>query len=296
MQLSDTDTKKTSANEPIIAWLSPETERELLDDDDQVTSGYLQLNPRNDDTEFISVHSLSNHHYPYIEPTAPNDNPVLPEEISEYADVFSKVGAEQLPEHRPYDCTINIQPGSKPPVGKVYSLTREEDEVLRVWLKENLDKGFIRRSHSPYGAPCFFVKKKDGSLRLCMDYRALNATTVKDRGPIPLISEMIRALSRGKRFTTLDLRGAYNLLRIASGHEHLTAFLSKYGQYEFLVMPFGLANAPAQFQSMMNELFRPLIGNFVLVYLDDIVIYSEDPAQHWGHVREVLAQTSCSAN
>ncbi|KAH9270586.1 hypothetical protein BASA83_007174 [Batrachochytrium salamandrivorans] len=118
---------------------------------------------------------------------------------------------------------------------------------MQDWIAENLAKGFIRNSSSPHGAPCFFVKQKD-KLRLCMDYRGLNKNTIKDRNPIPLISEMLRTLSIGKVFTTLDLRGAYNLLRIKEGDEPKTAFITKYGQFEFLVMPFGLANAPAQFQ------------------------------------------------
>ncbi|KAH9252828.1 hypothetical protein BASA81_009236 [Batrachochytrium salamandrivorans] len=118
---------------------------------------------------------------------------------------------------------------------------------MQDWIKENLKKGYIRNSSSPHGAPCFFVKQKD-KLRLCMDYRGLNKNTIKDRNPIPLISEMLRTLSSGKIFTTLDLRGAYNLLRIKDGDEQKTSFITKYGQFEFLVMPFGLANAPAQFQ------------------------------------------------
>ncbi|KAH9265281.1 hypothetical protein BASA83_011182 [Batrachochytrium salamandrivorans] len=142
----------------------------------------------------------------------------------------------------------------------IYQLTREEDKVMQEWIAENLAKGFIRNSSSPYGAPCFFVKQKD-KLRLCMDYRGLNKQTIKDRNPIPLISEMLRTLSTGKIFTTLDLRGAYNLLRIKEGDEPKTAFITKYGQFEFLVMPFGLANAPAQFQRMMNSLFRHMISN-----------------------------------
>jgi hypothetical protein len=121
-----------------------------------------------------------------------------------------------------------------------------------------------------------------------MDYRALNAITKKDRHPLPLISDLLRTLSTGKVFTTLDLRGAYNLLRMREGDEHKTAFLTKYGQFEFLVMPFGLANAPATFQRFMNELFRDKIGNYVLVYLDDVVIYSDSITEHWDHVRQVL--------
>ncbi|KAH9255968.1 hypothetical protein BASA81_006008 [Batrachochytrium salamandrivorans] len=121
-----------------------------------------------------------------------------------------------------------------------------------------------------------------------MDYRGLNKNTVKDRNPIPLISELLRTLSTGKIFTTLDLRGAYNLLRIKEGDESKTSFITKYGQFEFLVMPFGLANAPAQFQRMMNSLFRDVIGKHVLVYLDDIVIYSDNMSDHIAQVQNVL--------
>ncbi|KAH9275223.1 hypothetical protein BASA83_002454 [Batrachochytrium salamandrivorans] len=158
---------------------------------------------------------------------------------------------------------------------------------MQEWIQDNLRKGFIRNSSSPHGAPCFFVKQKD-KLRLCMDYRGLNKNTVKDRNPIPLISELLRTLSTGKIVTTLDLRGAYNLLRIKEGDESKTSFITKYGQFEFLVMPFGLANAPAQFQRMMNSLFRDVIGKHVLVYLDDIVIYSDNMSDHIVQVHNVL--------
>ncbi|KAH9244937.1 hypothetical protein BASA81_017611 [Batrachochytrium salamandrivorans] len=196
---------------------------------------------------------------------------------------FSKKQSEKLPIHREFDCTIDLVPNAAPHHGKIYQLTQEEDKVMQDWIAENLAKGFIRNSSSPHGAPCFFVKQKD-KLRLCMDYRGLNKNTIKDRNPIPLISEMLRTLSIGKVFTTLDLRGAYNLLRIKEGDEPKTAFITKYGQFEFLVMPFGLANAPAQFQRMMNTLFRDSIGKFVLVYLDDIVVYSEDLETHKEHL------------
>ncbi|KAH6596565.1 hypothetical protein BASA61_003449 [Batrachochytrium salamandrivorans] len=195
--------------------------------------------------------------------------------------------ADVLPPHRNFDCAIDLKPLSEPSYGKIYQLTREEDTVMQDWIKENLKKGYIRSSSSPHGAPCFFVKQKD-KLRLCMDYRGLNKNTIKDRNPIPLISEMLRTLSSGKIFTTLDLRGAYNLLRIKDGDEQKTSFITKYGQFEFLVMPFGLANAPAQFQRMMNSLFQDMISKFVLVYLDDIVIYSDNLKDHKTHVRSVL--------
>ncbi|KAH9266996.1 hypothetical protein BASA83_010189 [Batrachochytrium salamandrivorans] len=185
--------------------------------------------------------------------------------------VFKRISESQadiLPSHRSFDCTINLSSSAEPSYGRIYQLTREEDKVMQEWIADNLAKGFIRNSSSPYGAPCFFVKQKD-KLRLCMDYRGLNKQTIKDRNPIPLISEMLRTLSTGKIFTTLDLRGAYNLLRIKEGDEPKTAFITKYGQFEFLVMPFGLANAPAQFQRMMNSLFRHMINK--IKYLGYII-------------------------
>ncbi|KAH9266089.1 hypothetical protein BASA83_010829 [Batrachochytrium salamandrivorans] len=225
--------------------------------------------------------------YPFLEASPISVTPIPPEINEEFSSVFSESQAEILPLHRSFDCTINLSSSAEPSYGRIYQLTREEDKVMQEWIAENLAKGFIRNSSSPYGAPCFFVKQKD-KLRLCMDYRGLNKQTVKDRNPIPLISEMLRTLSTGKIFTTLDLRGAYNLLRIKEGDEPKTAFITKYGQFEFLVMPFGLANAPAQFQRMMNSLFCHMISKFVLVYLDDIVVYSDNLEDHKEHVRQVL--------
>ncbi|KAH9244487.1 hypothetical protein BASA81_018108 [Batrachochytrium salamandrivorans] len=176
---------------------------------------------------------------------------------------FRKIRPETLPPHRDFDCSIDLKPGSEPFHGKIYQLTREEDKVMQEWIKDNLRKGLFGTAVLHMAHHCFFVKQKD-KLRLCMDYRGLNKNTVKDRNPIPLISELLRTLSTGKIFTTLDLRGAYNLLRIKEGDESKTSFITKYGQFEFLVMPFGLANAPAQFQRMMNSLFRDVIGKHVL--------------------------------
>ncbi|KAH9263419.1 hypothetical protein BASA83_013212 [Batrachochytrium salamandrivorans] len=238
----------------------------------------------------VSTWTLDSIHsdvYPFLD-ASPDSNSSIPDDIlKEFTSVFSKKQSEKLPIHREFDCTIDLVPNAAPHHGKIYQLTQEEDKVMQDWIAENLAKGFIRNSSSPHGAPCFFVKQKD-KLRLCMDYRGLNKNTIKDRNPIPLISEMLRTLSIGKVFTTLDLRGAYNLLRIKEGDEPKTAFITKYGQFEFLVMPFGLANAPAQFQRMMNTLFRDSIGKFVLVYLDDIVVYSEDLETHKEHVKSVL--------
>ncbi|KAH6563597.1 hypothetical protein BASA62_008432 [Batrachochytrium salamandrivorans] len=238
-------------------------------------------------SDSISLESMQSDVYPFVEVSPVSDVSVPPDILSSFSSLFSEDQAETLPPHRDFDCAIDLKPGSEPFHGKIYQLTREEDKVMQDWIQDNLRKGFIRNSSSPHGAPCFFVKQKD-KLRLCMDYRGLNKNTVKDRNPIPLISELLRTLSTGKIFTTLDLRGAYNLLRIKEGDESKTSFITKYGQFEFLVMPFGLANAPAQFQRMMNSLFRDVIGKHVLVYLDDIVIYSDNMSDHIAQVQNVL--------
>ena len=234
-----------------------------------------------------SLSSLATMVYPFQE-SVPSSNGSVPQEILDsHGQLFSDEAASSLPPHRPEDCTIDLFPDSVVPPGKIYQLTPKEHEALESFIKENLEKGLIKASSSPYSAPCFFVKKKDGSLRMCVDYRRLNAATKKNRYPLPLISELLRTLSQGKIFTTLDLRGAYNLLRIKEGHEEKSAFISKFGQFEFLVMPFGLANAPAQFQAFMNSLFTGM-RNCVLVYLDDIVIFSTDLDTHKRQVKAVL--------
>ncbi|KAH9274681.1 hypothetical protein BASA83_002867 [Batrachochytrium salamandrivorans] len=177
----------------------------------------------------VTIDAMEADVYPFVETLTLSDHPVPPEILADFATVFSQSEADILPEHREFDCSIDLKPGVEPSHGKIYQLTREEDTVLQEWISDNLRKGAIRSSSSPHGAPCFFVKQKD-KLRLCMDYRGLNQNTVKDRNPIPLISEMLRTLSTGKVFTTLDLRGAYNLLRIRKGDEPKTSFITKYGQ------------------------------------------------------------------
>ena len=212
----------------------------------------------------------------------------VPPEYHDLIEVFSKRKADELPPHRPYDLKINLADDATPPIGSIYSLSEAEQLALRDYLAENLSKGFIRPSTSVYGAPVLFVKKKDGSLRLCVDYRGLNRITRKDRYPLPLIPDLLDRLRTAKRFTRLDLRGAYNLVRIAPGDEWKTVFRTRYGSFEYTVMPFGLTNAPAAFQRFMNEIFADLLDLYVVVYLDDILIFSSDPSQHSQHVREVL--------
>ena len=196
--------------------------------------------------------------------------------------------AEILPPHRSYDHKIPLKEGFTPSFGPLYSLSKPELQALRQWIDENLSKGFIRASSSPAGAPILFVKKKDSSLRLCVDYRGLNEGTIKNRYPLPLIRETLMQLSRARYYTTLDIRGAYNLLRMAEGEEWKTAFRTCYGLFKSLVMPFGLTNAPADFQQFINDVLHPFLDNFCTAYLDDILIYSDTLQEHTIHVKQVL--------
>ena len=218
----------------------------------------------------------------------PPDLSGLPEEYREFSDVFSKTKADTLPEHRPYDLRIELEDGAVPPLGPIYSPSQLELDTLREYIEENLRSGFIRPSNSPCGAPVLFVKKKDGSLRLCVDYRGLNKITRKDRYPLPLVSDLLDAPRKARIYTKIDLRHAYNLVRIAPGDEWKTAFRTRYGSFEWRVMPFGLSNAPAAFQRFVNEIFADMLDVCVVVYLDDILIYSDNPDDHRKHVKEVL--------
>ncbi|KAH0603716.1 uncharacterized protein H6S33_007375, partial [Morchella sextelata] len=181
-----------------------------------------------------------------------------------------------------------LEEGKRPPYGPIYGLSQIELKALREYLDENLPKGFIRASESPAGAPILFVKKSDGTLRLCVDYRGLNAITIKNRYPLPLLKETLAKLSRAQYYTKLDLRWGYNEIRIAEGDEWKTAFRTRYGHFEYTVMPFGLANAPATFQHWINDILRPYLDQFVTAYLVDILIYSETLSEHKEHIRKVL--------
>ncbi len=209
---------------------------------------------------------------------------------SEYLDlkrVFSKSRAASLPLHRPYDCAIDLLPGTSPPKGKLYSLSTPEREAMEKYISDSLAAKIIRPS-SPAGAGVFFVKKKDGSLRPCIDYRGLNNITVKNTYPLPLMSSAFERLQGASFFTKLDLRNAYHLVRIREGDEWKTAFNTPRGHFEYCVLPFGLSNAPAVFQALVNDVLRDMLDQFIYVYLDDILIFSHSLQEHVQHVRRVL--------
>jgi hypothetical protein len=152
----------------------------------------------------------------------------------------------------------------------------------------NGEQGFICPSSSAAAAPVLLVRKPRGGIRVCVDYRALNAITVKNRYPIPLVTETLNRLRRATIFTKLDIIAAFNKIRVKEGQEWLTAFNTRYGQFEYLVMPFGLCNAPGTFQSYINETVREYLDVFCTAYLDDILIYSNDEKEHTDHVLKVL--------
>jgi len=213
----------------------------------------------------------------------------VPQEYKKWAKLFEEeVSADALPTHQPWDHEIKLEPGKKPTFGPIYALSEKELQTLRQYLDENLKKGFIQKSESPAGYPILFVPKKDGGLRLCVDYRKLNDITVKNRYPLPNIKELQDRLQGAQWFTKLDLRGAYNLIRMKKGEEWKTAFRTRYGHYEYKVMPFGLTNAPATCQMMINDTLRAHLDHFAIAYLDDILIYSRTESQHIKHVKKIL--------
>src|SRR5262249_34828909 len=189
---------------------------------------------------------------------------------------------------REIEFCIDVVAGTAPISLPPYRMAPAELRELKEQLQELLDQGFIRPSTSPWGAPVLFVKKKDGSLRLCIDYRQLNKATVRNRYPLPRIDDLFDQLQGAEYFSKVDLRSGYHQLRIRREDVPKTAFRTRYGHYEFLVMSFGLTNAPAAFMDLMNRVFKPFLDRFVIVFIDDILVYSRDMEEHAWHVKMVL--------
>lgn len=251
---------------------------------------YLVNNPlSNQKTSVINFASTASTHNP-CNPgkTLADHGNRIPKWLQHNESVFSELDSRMLPLHREIDHRIVLKDGSTPPFGKLYGMTKEELVTLREWLQDNLSKGFIRPSSSPAASPVLFVKKSNGKLRLCMDYRALNAITVKNRYPIPLISETLDRLSKARYFTKVDVIAAFNRIRIAEGDEWKTAFRTRYGLFESLAMPFGLTNAPSTFQNYINNTLQEYLDVFCTAYLDDVLIYSNTRQEHRQHVNKVL--------
>ncbi|KAL5549395.1 hypothetical protein UlMin_004626 [Ulmus minor] len=193
-----------------------------------------------------------------------------------------------LPPDREIEFEIELLPGTSPISKAPYRMAPAELKELKEQLQELLDKKFIRPSYSPWGAPVLFVKKKDGTLRMCIDYRELNKVTIKNKYPLPRIDDLFDQLQGAAIFSKIDLRLGYHQLKIRESDVPKTAFRTRYGHYEFLVMPFGLTNAPAAFMDLMNRVFKEFLDKFVVIFIDDILIYSKTREDHEAHLELVL--------
>ncbi|TQD77792.1 hypothetical protein C1H46_027665 [Malus baccata] len=207
--------------------------------------------------------------------------------VRHYPDVFPE-DLPGLPPDRDVEFSIDLLPGTNPISLTPYRMAPAELRELKIQLQELIDKGFIQPSSSPWGAPVLFVRKKDGTLRLCIDYRQLNRVTIKNRYPLPRIDDLFDQLKGACVFSKIDLRSGYYQLKIKDEDVHKSAFRTRYGHYEFLVMPFGLTNAPAAFMRLMNEVFQEYLDRFVIVFIDDILVYSKSESDHIRHLNLVL--------
>ncbi|KAJ9515361.1 hypothetical protein QJQ45_006622 [Haematococcus lacustris] len=208
--------------------------------------------------------------------------------LKEFTSVFPEDLPSGLPPARAVDHRIDLEPNKRPPVRSTYAMSTLELAELKQQITEMQEKGFIRPSTSPYGSGVLFVRKKDGTFRMCIDYRPLNRITIKNRYPLPRIDNLLDRLHGASVFSKIDLRQGYHQIRIAPEDIPKTAFRTRYGHFEFTVMPFGLCNAPATFQRLMNDIFRQELDDCVIVYLDDILIFSRSHADHAQHLRRVL--------
>jgi hypothetical protein len=209
------------------------------------------------------------------------------ETVCDFPDVFPDK-LPGLPPDREVEFAIDVVPGSAPISIAPYRMAPVELKELKKQLQELLEMGFIRPSVSPWGAPVLFVKKKDGSMRLCIDYRQLNKITIKNKYPLPRIDDLFDQLRGACYFSKIDLRSGYHQLKVKESDIPKTAFRTRYGHYEFVVMPFGLTNAPAAFMDLMNRIFHPYLDKFVVVFIDDILVYSRTKEEHDEHLRIVL--------
>ena len=207
--------------------------------------------------------------------------------VKDFSEVFSE-DLQGSPPVRQVEFQIDLVPGAAPVAKAPYRLAPSELKELSEQLKELSDKGFIRPSSSPWGAPVLFFKKKDRTFQMCIDYRELNKLTVKNRYPLPRIDDLFDQLQGSSVYSKIDLKSGYHQLRVREEDIPKTAFRTRYRHYEFQVMPFGLTNAPAVFMDLMNRVCKPYLDKFVIVFIDDILIYSRSKEEHAEHLRTIL--------
>ena len=207
--------------------------------------------------------------------------------VNEFFNVFPEY-LPGLPPDREIEFEIELAPGTEPISIASYRMAPAKLKELKVQMEELLSKGFVKTSTSPWGALVLFVKKKDESLRLCIDYRQLNKVTIRNQYPLPRIDDLFDQLQGAKVFSNIDLRSEYHRLKVRREDVPKTAFRTRYGHYEFLVMPFGLTNAPEAFMDLMNRVFGPYLDKFIIVFIDDILVYSSCKEDHTEHLRIVL--------
>uniref|UniRef100_A0A453SXD4 Reverse transcriptase domain-containing protein n=1 Tax=Aegilops tauschii subsp. strangulata TaxID=200361 RepID=A0A453SXD4_AEGTS len=250
---------------------------------DCASKSILLTTPEGKTIKYVSRHAPRRTQVNSLSGVVQEEVPVL----KDYPDVFP----EELPGMPPdqdIEFLIEMLPGTRPISKRPYRMPANDLEEIKKQIKELLEKGYIRPSSSPWGAPVLLVEKKDGTLRMVVDYRALNEVTIKNKYPLPMINDLFDQLPGAKVFSKIDLRSGYHQMKIRERDIPKTAFTTRYGLYEYTVMSFGLTNAPAYFMSMMNKVFMEFLDKFVVVFIDDILVYSKNEEEHKEHLRLVL--------
>src|SRR5882724_7082134 len=279
---------------PSISLIGAAAFKRLIDAGEEVYT--INIQPTTDHKNIEALQAVGNNPAPTTalhSESLPTDEAelfakVVPEAYHNFFDMFSREEAKNMPPRHEFDHQIHLENDQMPPHSHIYPLSGTELSLLCEFLDDMLGKGFIQSSQSPGGAPVLFAKKKYRTLQLCVDFRNLNKITQKDQYLIPLVTNLLNQLGSAKVYTKLNLHAGYYNVRIAAGDEWKTAFRTHYGSFEFLVMPMGLTNAPATFQAFMNHIFRDMTDIFIVIYLNDILMFSDSLEDHRVHVRRIL--------